>query len=142
MIFYTFLFHSLQVNIGSIADQAGLIAGDSVIKVNNVDVYALRHKDAQDIIVRSGNSFEITVQRGGSTWRPSVTPTGAIPSPTPYGNQLNTVTKTSLAHKQQDSQHIGCGTFLSLIVYKYYRNKGSLLSEFHIHKNSRSIYNL
>ncbi|XP_037046737.1 PDZ and LIM domain protein Zasp isoform X2 [Bradysia coprophila] len=99
-----------KVNIGSIADQAGLIAGDSVIKVNNVDVFSLRHKDAQDIIVRSGNSFEITIQRGGSTWRPSVTPTGAIPSPTPsYGNQINTVTKTSLAHKQQESQHIGCG---------------------------------
>lgn len=98
------------MNIGSIADQGGLIAGDSVIKVNNVDVFSLRHKDAQDIIVRSGNSFEITVQRGGSTWRPSVTPTGAIPSPTPsYGNHINTVTKTSLAHKQQDSQHIGCG---------------------------------
>lgn len=99
-----------QVNIGSIADQAGLIAGDSVIKVNNVDVFSLRHKDAQDIIVRSGNSFEITIQRGGSTWRPSVTPTGAVPSPTPsYGNQINTVTKTSLAHKQQEVQHIGSG---------------------------------
>lgn len=107
-----------QVNIGSIADQAGLIAGDSVIKVNNVDVYSLRHKDAQDIIVRSGNSFEITVQRGGSTWRPSVTPTGAIPSPTPsYGNHINTVTKTSLAHKQQDSQHIGCGMSIGFSHY-------------------------
>lgn len=96
--------------MGSIADNVGLIAGDSVIKVNNVDVYGLRHKDAQDIIVRSGNSFEITVQRGGSTWKPSVVPTGNLPQPSTYGNQINTVTKTSLAHKQpEDSQHIGCG---------------------------------
>lgn len=116
--FFTFPLIFFQVNIGSIADQAGLIAGDSVIKVNNVDVFSLRHKDAQDIIVRSGNSFEITVQRGGSTWRPSVTPTGAIPSPTPsYGNHINTVTKTSLAHKQQDSQHIGCGRS-SLLTFR------------------------
>ena len=79
--------------------------------MNNVDVYNLRHKDAQDIIVRSGNSFELTVQRGGSTWRPSVTPTGSVPSPSPYGSNLNTVTKTSLAHKQPESQHIGCGMF-------------------------------
>jgi len=44
---------------------------------------------------------------GGSTWRPHVTPTGNVPQPnSPY---LQTVTKTSLAHKQQDSQHIGCG---------------------------------
>ncbi|TMW44197.1 hypothetical protein DOY81_010723 [Sarcophaga bullata] len=81
--------------------------GDAVIKINDVDVYNLRHKDAQDIVVRSGNNFVITVQRGGSTWRPHVTPTGHLPQPnSPY---LQTVTKTSLAHKQQDSQHIGCG---------------------------------
>lgn len=97
-----------QVNIGSIADQAGLIAGDSVIKVNNVDVFNLRHKDAQDVIVRSGNSFDVLVQRGGSTWAPHVTPTGALPSPQQqYGG---TVTKTSLQHyPPPNEQHIGCG---------------------------------
>lgn len=97
-----------QVNIGSIADQAGLIAGDSVIKVNNVDVFNLRHKDAQDVIVRSGNSFDVLVQRGGSTWAPHVTPTGAMPSPQQqYGG---TVTKTSLQHyPPPNEQHIGCG---------------------------------
>lgn len=97
--------------MGSISDQAGLQAGDSLIKVNNVDVFNLRHKDAQDLIVRSGNSFELTVQRGGSTWRPNVTPTGIVPSPSPTysSTHVNTVTKTSLAHKQQEIQHIGSG---------------------------------
>lgn len=96
--------------MGSIADQAGLVVGDALIKVNDVEAFNLRHKDAQDLIVQSGNSFEITVQRGGGTWRPSVTPTGAIPSPTPnYGQHIQTVTKTSLAHKQHDVQHIGSG---------------------------------
>lgn len=45
------------------AEQAGLLAGDALLKVNNVDVYNMRHKDAQDLIVRSGNSFDITIQR-------------------------------------------------------------------------------
>lgn len=53
----------LQVNGGSPAEKAGLIAGDSVIKVNNTDVYNLRHKDAQDVIIKAGQQFEITVQR-------------------------------------------------------------------------------
>ena len=96
--------------MGSIADNAGLSVGDALIKVNNVDAFNLRHKDAQDLIVQSGNSFEVTVQRGGGTWRPSVTPTGAVPSPVPqFGHHIQTVTKTSLAHKQQDVQHIGNG---------------------------------
>ncbi|XP_037815802.1 PDZ and LIM domain protein Zasp isoform X7 [Lucilia sericata] len=96
-----------KVNGGSLAEQAGLMPGDAVIKINDVDVFNLRHKDAQDIVVRSGNNFVITVQRGGSTWRPHVQPTGQMPQPnSPY---LQTVTKTSLAHKQQESQHIGCG---------------------------------
>ncbi|XP_046809552.1 PDZ and LIM domain protein Zasp isoform X18 [Lucilia cuprina] len=96
-----------KVNGGSLAEQAGLMPGDAVIKINDVDVFNLRHKDAQDIVVRSGNNFVMTVQRGGSTWRPHVQPTGQMPQPnSPY---LQTVTKTSLAHKQQESQHIGCG---------------------------------
>ncbi|XP_017147139.1 PDZ and LIM domain protein Zasp isoform X11 [Drosophila miranda] len=96
-----------KVNAGSLSEQAGLQPGDAVIKINDVDVFNFRHKDAQDTVVRSGNNFVITVQRGGSTWRPQVTPTGNVPQAnSPY---LQTVTKTSLAHKQQDSQHIGCG---------------------------------
>lgn len=100
-----------QVNVGSIADQAGLQVGDALIKVNEVEAFNMRHKDAQDVIISSGNGFELTVQRGGGTWRPSVTPTGVVPSPTPsYNNgHVQTVTKTSLAHHQPPAQHIGSG---------------------------------
>ncbi|XP_039956231.1 PDZ and LIM domain protein Zasp isoform X15 [Bactrocera tryoni] len=98
-----------KVNGGSLAEKAGLIPGDAVLKINDVDVFNLRHKDAQDVVVRSGNNFVLTVQRGGSTWRPHVTPTGNIPQPQQNSPYLQTVTKTSLAHKQQESQHIGCG---------------------------------
>jgi predicted metalloprotease with PDZ domain len=53
----------LQVNGGSPAEKAGLQAGDAVIRVNDVELFNLRHKEAQDNIVRAGNNFEITVQR-------------------------------------------------------------------------------
>ncbi|KAK0099145.1 hypothetical protein PV326_004304 [Microctonus aethiopoides] len=102
----------VRVNGSSPAEVAGLRAGDSVIKVNNTDMFNLRHKDAQDVIVRAGNSFEITVQRGGSTWRPSVSPvTPTIPSPQPSVavNNISPVTKTSLAAKKHEGPLIGSG---------------------------------
>lgn len=96
-----------QVNGGSIADKAGLMAGDAIIKVNNTEVFNLRHKDAQDVIVQAGTSYELTLQRGGSTWKPSVTPI-ASPAPSSHGS-ITPVTKTSLAARPQDVQHIGSG---------------------------------
>lgn len=102
-------FFILQVNLSSIADQAGLQAGDAVIKVNGVDVFNLRHKDAQDLIVRAGNTFDILVQRGGSTWQPQVQATTNI-IPNPQQQYGGTVTKTSLKHyPPPNEQHIGCG---------------------------------
>uniref|UniRef100_U5EPN7 Adaptor protein enigma n=1 Tax=Corethrella appendiculata TaxID=1370023 RepID=U5EPN7_9DIPT len=98
-----------RVNGQSIADQAGLQAGDAVIKINNSEIYNLRHKDAQDAIVKAGQSFELTVQRGGGTWRPTVTPTGSLPSPTLSGGHITPVTKTSLAAHNQPSKPIGSG---------------------------------
>ncbi|XP_014477449.1 PREDICTED: PDZ and LIM domain protein Zasp isoform X2 [Dinoponera quadriceps] len=101
-----------KVNSGSPAEAAGLKAGDAVIKVNTTDMYNLRHKDAQDVIVRAGNNFEITVQRGGSTWKPHVTPaTASLPSPMHTASTANIapVTKTSLAAKKPDGPLIGSG---------------------------------
>ncbi|KOX77913.1 PDZ and LIM domain protein Zasp [Melipona quadrifasciata] len=101
-----------KVNTGSPAEAAGLKAGDAVIRVNNTEVYNLRHKDAQDVIVRAGNNFELTVQRGGGTWKPHVTPiSSSLPSPSPTGGLGNIapVTKTSLAANKKDGPHIGSG---------------------------------
>ncbi|XP_039311629.1 PDZ and LIM domain protein Zasp isoform X6 [Solenopsis invicta] len=101
-----------KVNSGSPAEAAGLKAGDAVIKVNTTDMYNLRHKDAQDVIVKAGNNFEITVQRGGGTWKPHVTPvTTNLPSPmhTASAGNITPVTKTSLAVKKQDGPLIGSG---------------------------------
>ncbi|XP_052860897.1 PDZ and LIM domain protein Zasp-like isoform X2 [Anopheles cruzii] len=99
-----------RVNGGSVTDQAGLMAGDALIKVNGTEVFNMRHKEAQDVIVAAGNSFELTVSRGGATWKPSVTPTGSLPSPSPSlpGN-VTPVTRTSLAATPQEMKPIGSG---------------------------------
>ncbi|KAJ8913506.1 hypothetical protein NQ315_017056 [Exocentrus adspersus] len=106
--------NSFQVNVGSPAERAGLVAGDAVIKINNTDVFNLRHKDAQDVVVRAGNAFEVTLQRGGSTWKPSVIPTGSFPTPTPAVNNVSPVTRTSLAAPRSENiGSIGTGHNLS-----------------------------
>ncbi|KAG8243271.1 LIM domain-binding protein 3 [Homalodisca vitripennis] len=98
------------VNGGSLAEKAGLQVADAVIKVNGQDVYNLRHKDAQDAIVKAGNSFEVVVSRGpGGTWKPSVMPVGNVPAPSPVGGAPAPVTKTSLAYKGPASPAIGTG---------------------------------
>lgn len=55
----------MQVNGGSAAERAGLQAGDALIRVNNNDVYSLRHQEAQDTIRAAGIALELTVQRWG-----------------------------------------------------------------------------
>ncbi|XP_059478491.1 PDZ and LIM domain protein Zasp isoform X6 [Neocloeon triangulifer] len=99
-----------KVNGGSPAETAGLQAGDAIIKVNNTDVFNLRHKEAQDVIVKAGNSFEISIHRGGaSTWKPQITPVGALPKPAPLNNNVAPVTKTSLAVNKPEAAPIGSG---------------------------------
>jgi len=51
------------VNFGSLAEKAGLQVGDALVRVNNQDVYDVKHKDAQDVILGAGNAFEMTIQR-------------------------------------------------------------------------------
>ncbi|XP_066901820.1 PDZ and LIM domain protein Zasp isoform X2 [Halyomorpha halys] len=102
-----------KVNGGSLAERAGLLVGDAVIRVNNVDVSDMRHKEAQDTIVRAGNNFEVTVQRGsGSTWKPHVSPVGGVPTPG-KASPMAPVTKTSLAATKAPSTPIGSGHNLS-----------------------------
>ncbi|CAG4937272.1 unnamed protein product [Colias eurytheme] len=100
-----------KVNGGSAAERAGLQAGDALIRVNNTEVYALRHQEAQDAIRAAGPMLELTVQRGGGTWKPSVTPTGSLPRPgtRPLGANPTPVTNTSLKANQQTSRAFGSG---------------------------------
>ncbi|XP_063839482.1 PDZ and LIM domain protein Zasp isoform X4 [Ostrinia nubilalis] len=100
-----------KVNGGSAAERAGLQAGDALIRVNNTDVYTLRHQEAQDAIRLAGQALELTVQRGGGTWRPSVTPTGSLPRPgsRALGATPTPVTSTSLKANQQPSRAFGSG---------------------------------
>ena len=47
----------------SLSEAAGLQAGDMVLAVNGKDLGALRHKEAQEAIVKSGNNFSLTIVR-------------------------------------------------------------------------------
>ena len=52
-----------QVNRESPSESVGLAAGDVIVAVNGQDITACRHKEAQDVIVRAGNNFKLTIQR-------------------------------------------------------------------------------
>jgi len=73
-----------KVNGGSLAEKAGLCVGDNLIRVNNTDIYQMRHKDAQDSISKAGNNFELVVSRGGLKPKvisaPLPLPTTAVPA--------------------------------------------------------------
>jgi S1-C subfamily serine protease len=60
LIFVCILF---QVIEGSLADRAGLVAGDVVSELCGRNTSTLRHADLQGIIVANGNSLELVVQR-------------------------------------------------------------------------------
>lgn len=52
-----------QVNHESPSEAVGLLAGDVIVAVNGQDITSCRHKEAQDVIVRAGNNFRLTIQR-------------------------------------------------------------------------------
>jgi len=82
-----------KVTPGSVSAQAGVQSGDAIVRIGAEDALSLRHKEAQDAIIRAGNSFVMQVQRGTITWKPAVTAL-AQPKQTPEGP---VATQTSLA---------------------------------------------
>ncbi|XP_069167330.1 LIM domain-binding protein 3 isoform X39 [Procambarus clarkii] len=93
-----------KVNGGSVAASAGLQAGDAIVSIGGKDALSLRHKEAQEAIVRAGNSFDLVVQRGAPTWKPAVTPLAQVKT-TPEG--VPVATSTSLAANKQPVRYIG-----------------------------------
>ena len=61
--FYPLLITIFQVNMKSLSEAAGLQAGDTILAVNGKDLTSLRHKEAQEAIVKSGNNFSLTIVR-------------------------------------------------------------------------------
>jgi len=53
----------VQVNPGSLADNAGLRAGDAVLQINNRPSDELEHEQAKQEIVSSGNCVNLVIQR-------------------------------------------------------------------------------
>lgn len=108
---------SLQsVNPGSIAEKAGLQAGDAVLQINNRPSDELEHEQAKQEIVASGNEVFLVAQRGAvKIWKPKVTPMSELRPKemnlNPDGSASDDVyiQKTSLAADKQDIHHIGTG---------------------------------
>lgn len=60
---FKYIFSSIKVNGDSLAEKAGLRVGDALLRINETDIYQLRHKEAQDAVSRAGNNFELVVSR-------------------------------------------------------------------------------
>ncbi|KAK8376981.1 hypothetical protein O3P69_013576 [Scylla paramamosain] len=93
-----------KVNAGSLAAVAGLQAGDAIVSIGGRDALALRHKEAQEAIVRAGNNFDLVIQRGSQVWRPQVTPLAQVKT-TPEG--VPVATNTSLAANKKHVAPVG-----------------------------------
>ena len=52
-----------QVNPGSLAENAGLRAGDAVLQINNRPSDELEHEQAKQEIVAAGNTVTLIMQR-------------------------------------------------------------------------------
>ena len=48
---------------GSAAATLGLCAGDALVRLDDVDLQTLRHKEALDLIAGAGNHFQLSVLR-------------------------------------------------------------------------------
>ncbi|XP_076164473.1 PDZ and LIM domain protein 3 [Ptiloglossa arizonensis] len=60
---FSFPLTVVRVALGGLADQAGLKAGDLVIKINGATIRHLRHAEVHDRLVKAGNEFTLTVLR-------------------------------------------------------------------------------
>lgn len=49
------------MNPGSLADQGGLCVGDIIVKICGQNAEGMQHKEAQDVILRAGNSLDISL---------------------------------------------------------------------------------
>lgn len=95
----------LKVSGGSIAENSNLTPGDLIVAINGQDASGLKHKEAEDLITRAGNTVEFVVQKGTTTWKPNVTPVGQLSGV----GQNRIVTKTSLARNQPSNYRVAPG---------------------------------
>ena len=56
-------YFDFQVNQGSLAAKCGLQQGDIILKIGSQETSNHKHKDAQDLIIGSGNKLDLLLQR-------------------------------------------------------------------------------
>lgn len=132
-----------RVNPDSIAERAGLQTGDAILKIMGHSTDTMKHKEAQDTIVKSGNQLEMTVERGKTrVWKPAVVPIGDIPAPSPQIT-VKPVTKTSLVANKQEVQHIGSKHNVSARPFSASMQDGTVKAVVHKQYNSpANIYSM
>ncbi|XP_023231380.1 PDZ and LIM domain protein Zasp-like isoform X2 [Centruroides sculpturatus] len=132
-----------RVNPDSIAERAGLQTGDAILKIMGRSTETMKHKEAQDTIVKSGNLLEMIVERGKTrVWKPAVVPIGDIPAPSPQIT-AKPVTKTSLAANKQEVQHIGSKHNVSARPFSATMQDGTVKAVVHKQYNSpANIYSM
>lgn len=57
----------IKVNEDSLAEKAGLVEGDIIVRINETPTINLTHLDAHALLKRSGNNFMLGVLRDGET---------------------------------------------------------------------------
>ncbi|KZC08933.1 PDZ and LIM domain protein Zasp [Dufourea novaeangliae] len=60
---YSFPLTVVRLAIGGLADQAGLRAGDLVIKINGETIQHLTHNEVHERLAKVGNQFTLNVLR-------------------------------------------------------------------------------
>lgn len=102
----------LQVTACSIADQAGLKAGDAILQINDKDAYWMDHNTAKAELVKNGNELCLTVERNAvDTVKPAYTPLAQL-RVNPQQNltknlPLPPIPKTNLTVEKSESILVG-----------------------------------
>lgn len=86
-----------RINPGSLASKCGLLIGDVILKIDSTVATDLKHKDAQDLIVKCDKNIELTISRGQETVKQSPSKTADFTSSTDL--QSPTVLSPSYAPK-------------------------------------------
>jgi hypothetical protein len=101
-----------MVNPGGVAEQCGLKAGDAVLDISNTPADELSHEEAKRLILMSGNTIPMIIQRGSvQVWKPKVTPVEQL-RPDQLQQIQDTdgepiIQKTSLAASKMEPLRIG-----------------------------------
>lgn len=116
----------LKVNSNSLAQKAGLQPGDTILQIGGHSTDDMRHKEAQDTILRGGNNIDLTIQRAGiNIFKPKELPKSVIANGT-------VVSKTSFTQetvqRQVSTKSVQGTDTVTAVMHKQFNSPASLYS--------------